>query len=65
MQQERAATTKTTPGSFGEDLHQKRQEPSWENLTRTQPNQTAHLKPQRQHNSGPKRTQSTPGKNLH
>ncbi|MQM01721.1 hypothetical protein Taro_034483, partial [Colocasia esculenta] len=61
---ERAATTKTTQGSFVENLHQKCQESSWENLTRMQPNQTTHFKPQGQHNGSPKRTPSTPGKNL-
>ncbi|MQL86581.1 hypothetical protein Taro_019116, partial [Colocasia esculenta] len=50
LPRERAATTKTTQGSFGENLHQKRQEPSWENFTRTRPNQTTHFEPQGKHN---------------
>ncbi|MQL74545.1 hypothetical protein Taro_006901, partial [Colocasia esculenta] len=48
----------------GRTSTKKRQELSWENLTRTRPNQTAHFKSQGQLNSGPKRTHSTPGKNL-
>ncbi|MQM06170.1 hypothetical protein Taro_038991, partial [Colocasia esculenta] len=50
--------------ALGRTSAKKSREPSWENLTRTQPNRTTHFKPQGQHNGGPKQTQSTPGKNL-
>ncbi|MQM20966.1 hypothetical protein Taro_053996 [Colocasia esculenta] len=36
--------------ALGRTSAKKSQEPSWENLTRTQPNRTTHFKPQGQHN---------------